>query len=204
MSEVDRGKADVEHPTSSGGLEARAERDANIPAPVGGGREQGERDKPSWIGMLDELYAGGEPEMPTDEEVDRLIRELEGQFDSNQVAELLATCKDTVLQSIIGPFGLGRVLAESDRRGGRVVTRHNTEAYRRGDKDICVPDGERYNQKDYKHDSEIRKQKLEENRLPDGQIKDDYTGEPTKKPHVDHVVSKEQFHYDEGGYMLEQ
>ena len=201
MSEADQSKAGVEHPAGSQGLKKRTERDAYIPARIAGGTVQGERDRPSWTGMLDELYAGGEPEMPTDEEIDRLIRELEGQFDSNQAAELLATCKDTVLQSIIGPFGLGRVLAERDRSGGRVLTRHNAKAYRKGDKDIFVPDGDRYDQKDYKHDSEVRKQKLDENRLPGGQVKDDYTGQPTEKPHVDHVVSKEQFHYDEGGYM---
>lgn len=180
------------------------QQDANLSVPTGDGDARDDDRKRSWIDILDDQYAGAETEMPSDEEVDRLIGELEGRFDMDQVADLLTTCQNTVVQSIVGPFGIGRVLAEYDEHGGRVLTRHNAEAYRKGDKDVYVPNDALYNQKDYKHDNHVRQLKLEENRLPDGQFFDDYTRKPTKKPHVDHVVSKEQFHYDEGGYMLKE
>ena len=202
MSEADRSKADVEHSTSGTGLSGGVERDVNVSVPAG----VDNAGEPCWIGRLDEVYDGGQPEPPSDDEVEQLIRELEGRFDSDQVADLLASCKDTVVQNIIGPFGLGRVLAERDEHGGRVLTRHNAKKYYEDDREVHVPDEAKYEKKDYEHKKEVREQKLAENELPGGKVKDDYTGEPrpTKEIDLDHVVSTKEFHFAEGGYMLNE
>ena len=47
---------------------------------------------------------------------------------------------------------------------------------------------------------------LAEKALGHGEVKDDYTGKaiPANKSDVDHVVSKNEFHYAEGGFMLDE
>lgn len=163
---------------------------------------------PAWMQALDDAYSKHEPDMPSDEEVDWLIGEIEGRFDSEQVAALLTSCRDSVVQNIVEPFGLRGLFANRDKHGGRVLTRRNAaEKFHERDSKIHVPEDARYknSKQDYGLKKEVREQLLAKNALDRGEVKDDYTGKsiPANKADVDHVVSKKEFHYAEGGFMLD-
>lgn len=168
-----------------------------------------QRQKPDWMRALDDAYSKREPDMPSDEELELLIGEIEGRFDSEQVAALLATCRDSVIQNIVEPFGLRGVFANRDKRGGRVLTRRNAaEKFHGHDTEIHVPEDARYqnSKQDYVPKKKVREQMLAEKALGHGEVKDDYTGKaiPANKTDVDHVVSREELHYAEGGFMQDK
>jgi hypothetical protein len=63
----------------------------------------------------------------SDEEADELLSILEKEFDTKKFDNLLKSCKKDILSSIIGPFGLGFLVAKLDKNGGNVTTNHNFE-----------------------------------------------------------------------------
>ncbi len=53
-----------------------------------------------------------------------ILAEIRGKFDQEKFDYLIISCKETVLDSIIKPFGLAKILFE-DKDGGNVTTEHN-------------------------------------------------------------------------------
>ncbi len=58
-------------------------------------------------------------------EVEALLHHLRDTDGERRFDQLLADCKTSVVQSIVGPFGLGAVVAQHDKVGGNVDTVHN-------------------------------------------------------------------------------
>ena len=134
-----------------------------------------------------------------EQEEQRLLDELETidqknkNIDSNeQVFNLANECKDIVIDSILGPFGLSRAMFD-DKDGGAVTTQHNAE------KDIFAKDSEKFNREDYDF-SAGQREKIKSERNSNGQYKDQFTGRETTNPHVDHFTSAKQYH-KMGGWM---
>ena len=132
-------------------------------------------------------------------EEQRLLDELETidqknkNIDSNeQVFNLANECKDIVIDSILGPFGLSRAMFD-DKDGGAVTTQHNAE------KDIVAKDSEKYKRSDYNVDKNVKK-KIVEDRKVDGKSVDQLTGKETEDPHVDHHDPAKNYH-KKGGWM---
>ena len=116
------------------------------------------------------------------------------------------TCRDSLVQNIVEPFGLRGLFTKRDQHGGRVLTRRNAKRKFDGlDNKIYEPEDAKYEEEDYRLESKVREQMLAANALGGGKVKDKCTGEaiPKDNADVDHVVSKRAFHA-EGGFMLDQ
>lgn len=131
------------------------------------------------------------------EEVTRMLEEIHSRWDQRQVDVLLKSCRDSVKSSIVGPFGLGRLVAAMDKEGGNVTTVHNA------DQGVYAneADGKRYevnfDRKDYEDGGLGPKRKT----LFQSQEKiyDAYKGTETPKDgrtHLDHVISAKEIHDD--------
>lgn len=59
--------------------------------------------------------------------VDGLLDELRASHAAERIAALVAANRRTVLDAIVGPFGLGSVVALADKRGGAVLTRQTAD-----------------------------------------------------------------------------
>jgi hypothetical protein len=138
------------------------------------------------------------------ENIDELICELNGKFDQEKFDALIASCRDAVLNTIVGPFGLSNVLFE-DKDGGNVTTLHNAR------NNLFANDEDKnrftaeYNRKNYeKNFPQKRKEIFNKN----NEIIDAYTGKSLPKDgrtHIDHVVSAKEIHEtDENRLFLNQ
>jgi hypothetical protein len=153
----------------------------------------------------------------SDQEIHEHLESIVAAYDSEKFNELFASCKESVLSSISGPFGLGKKLSKWDRVGGAVTTGYNAN------KGIFSDDSEAYNQKDYRtHEYKENAKFIKESNTvnldvlsddswsPDhliatgaeDYIVDRYSG---KENHpnvtdIDHVVAAEDYHKN-GGFM---
>lgn len=144
-------------------------------------------------------------------EVNALLDEIRQEYDRSKLEKLIEDCQSQVLETIIRPFGLGRVLFE-EKTGGNVTTIHNAQ------KGIYAADSDKYNRADYTHSknsegksfagsgknsvgsSFTRKQLDKEAHLVDA-----YTGEREYASNTspDHIVANSEFHKN-GGFMLDK
>lgn len=125
-----------------------------------------------------------------------------------RINELFDSCRESVLQQIIGPFGLTPAMF-NDKAGGNVTTQHNAE------KDIFAKESEEFDRTDYDY-SAAKSQKMQD-AVKDGSMNsqefvDQYTGkkEPTKRigsngkivmnAELDHLVPVKDIHR-QGGWM---
>lgn len=141
-------------------------------------------------------------------QVQELLEEMAQQVDRARIDATMDEVKANVLQSIAGPFGLGKLLSAYDRDGGNVNTTHNarTGIYaseeerqrfeERGklDKNALHSD-ERYTQSNAEMGTAMSNESLV----------DTYTGEPIRpsdandsqlKPNLDHKVAAQTIHDD--------
>jgi hypothetical protein len=124
---------------------------------------------------------------------------------------LLQSCREQVLQQVIGPFGLTPAMFD-DKTGGNVTTQHNAE------KDIFAREEEKFNRPDYDY-AAAKAAKLKEahasGQMNSQEFTDAYTGEktPTQRSNaagkrvmnaeLDHTVSMKQAH-QQGGWMKDK
>lgn len=131
------------------------------------------------------------------------LQELEAQLPKEQKATLLELCKDNVLQTIEGQFGLASLVITS-QSGGNVTTTHNFEQGKKdGEWVIAQKDRAKYEkwQENMKRPwQDVRKEVGYDEPLPSMRKKafqtqdiiiSDYTGKPLPKDgaHLDHIVS---------------
>jgi len=138
------------------------------------------------------------------EEALQELDSLHDQFSKEDSAKLLDLCKNTVIESITGQFGLASMFIET-KDGGNVTTTHNFE------KGITSSDADKqkYNSFVANNDGsrdwqEVRKSGGYDSPLPGKRkdafknqsvIIDDYTGKPLPKDgraHLDHIVSAKE------------
>lgn len=132
------------------------------------------------------------------------LESLEAQLPKEQKATLLELCKDNVLQTIEGQFGLASLVITS-QSGGNVTTTHNFEQGKKdGEWVIAQKDRAKYEkwQENMKRPwQDVRKEGGYDEPLPSMRKKafqtqdiiiSDYTGKPLPKDgraHLDHIVS---------------
>jgi len=157
-----------------------------------------------------------EPYRPvSSDEARGLLEEVASTYSRSKVDNYLEDAQNRVMEAIIRPFGLAKVLFE-DKDGGNVTTIHNAQQkiYSRKEDKYAAGD---YRTSKFKN---VAKEIVEDNTVDDGihfmeqphdyfeESLDDYTTDAYNgndiHPNiadVDHVIAAEKFHRD-GGYML--
>jgi hypothetical protein len=145
----------------------------------------------------------------TNEEADLLLMELRSQWNEQQFNLLLGNCRTSVLNSIVGPFGLGTLVAKFDKNGGNITTINNAK------QKVYARKEDEYNRKEYT-DSKNRYNKsfagggkksigseFTKSKLNNNQVVDEYTGKIEKGSDTspDHIVSLSEFHKN-GGFIF--
>ena len=142
-------------------------------------------------------------------EIQALLAEIRNQFDQNKMDNLIQSCKDSVINAIVTPFGLGKIVAQWDKEGGNVCTINNV---RQG---VYASDAEKkkyeergeYNPDEYhRHEKYIEKNAKISELKKKGELIDVYTGQkvdPKAKTDLDHVKSAKEVHDDEGRILAE-
>ncbi len=149
------------------------------------------------------------PSQVSDEEVQKLLSEIRGNFDQTKFDALIQSCKDSVLNAIVTPFGLGAIVAQWDKEGGNVDTINNA---RQG---VYATDEERqkyenrgeYNSDEYHQHEDYRKKNAKVSEMKEnGELVDVYTGkkvDPKSKTDLDHVKSAKEVHDDAGRILAD-
>jgi hypothetical protein len=138
------------------------------------------------------------PVTVTVEDADALITELRSKWSDQQTNQLLGDCRKAVLNSVIGPFGLGSIVAAMDKNGGNVTTNHNAKqgVYARTEEEYVRTDYAGYA---YEKSSDQYKDKaiIENAQM----IQDEYTGDYLDYSQVDcdHIKPTNKYH-QEGGW----
>jgi len=123
-----------------------------------------------------------------------------------ELTDLLANCRKEVISNIVGPLGLGQLVAQYDKLGGNVTTVHNAK------KDIYAQDSEKYDRGDYtgsgtgytKASKEYRDSQIDEN----FDVFDQYCNKKIyyknengrSSVDCDHIVSCHEYHQT-GGFI---
>lgn len=79
------------------------------------------------------------------DEAQRLLKEVAASYDKGKTDRLLDEARSRVLSSIVGPFGVAKVLFK-DRDGGNVTTQHNAK------QGVCAKEAEEYKRPEYTKD----------------------------------------------------
>ena len=134
---------------------------------------------------------------------EELLHDIKGQFNDAQLNALFEDCKTTVIDSIIGPFGLSNEMFH-DKNGGNVTTIHNAKkGIYATEEDTYKRDNYYYN-KEKKTNTQSYMDKYKSSKIIEGgKVIDEYTGEKldVKDTQTDHIYPLKKFHVN-GGYML--
>lgn len=142
-----------------------------------------------------------------DAEWEQFSRRLDAQLDEQAIDALTSSCRRAVLDAVIRPLGLGRLVERVDFIGGSVLTPHNAEAAWQGKengaemanqehlREFSQRKSEAYNHKDYEAGlSELRKQRFQD----EAPLRDDYAPHRELprdgRTHVDHIIPAKQIH----------
>ncbi|GAB7526788.1 hypothetical protein [Paraburkholderia sp. 2C] len=133
------------------------------------------------------------------------------QLREQRLDELLTSCREQVLQQVIGPFGLTPAMF-NDKLGGNVTTQHNAE------QDIFAKESEEYKRSDYNYTtakSQKKKEMVKNGTMNSQEFTDAYTGQkapttrtdengkPAMNAELDHTVPMKQAH-QKGGWMKDK
>jgi hypothetical protein len=148
------------------------------------------------------------------EEALKELDSLHDQFSKEDSANLLVLCKDTVIETITGQFGLAGMFIET-KDGGNVTTKHNFE------KGITATDTDKQKYDTYKANNDgsrnwqdVRKSGGYDDPLPGKRkaafnsqdvIIDAYTGKPLAKDgraHLDHIVSAKEIESNAANHLF--
>lgn len=140
-------------------------------------------------------------------EAQALLLEMRTAFERQRVNDVLGKAQRDVLQSIAGPFGLGKMLSAYDKVGGNVDTIHNARQgiyatkearqnyEQRGDYDTHAV---------HSHTNYVNHNRRNSTARKTVGIKDGYSGDTLgshDKTDLEHVLSGKQTH-DDGGRVL--
>jgi len=142
-------------------------------------------------------------------EAQAFLVQFKKEFDTNKFNKLVDDCKKDIINSIVTPFGLGKIVAVYDKIGGNVTTIHNAK------QKIYTNESDKYNRDSYvKSSKNIGGKKDSFNTVRDnakinamnknGQIQDVNTGRwhNSSEMDLDHNKPLENFH-EEGGFMID-
>lgn len=149
--------------------------------------------------------------VPSYEETELLLTELEEKFHKNSLQSLLDDARTQTINSIV-PLGIGSKLAEKDQLGGNVDTTHNARkgVYATQEAESRYNERGDYISKDYHHGNTSYNETQREgsNRVQDETLIDESNGSlftfnnngKTDK-NLDHVVSSHEVHNDRGASL---
>lgn len=156
------------------------------------------------------------------DEAKEFLEQFKKDFNQERFDKLIIDCRKEVINSIVTPFGLGKIIAAYDKAGGNVTTVHNAnnkdfidfdgEKYKKG---VYAQQEDEYNRNDYTNTknsngqqfagdgknsvgSNFTKSKMDN----DNNVIDAYTGKTQRADTTspDHIESLSQYHKD-GGFM---
>lgn len=159
----------------------------------------------------------------SEEDVKKYVDRIDQAFTDKNISDLLQDCRQSAINAIIVPLGLGKFIALYDRIGGNVDTIHNArhgvyaseEERAKGDavqpksvgKDgriIEKADNAYDSSKAHSHSNYIEKGREAKRTMQSGELIDDYTGQPlTENRNQDHVVSAREIHEDRGRVLAD-
>lgn len=137
------------------------------------------------------------------------LQHLQQRWCHEQTALMLGECRQRLLHSIIGPLGLGKVMAAWDKAGGNVDTLHNARAGVYADENEKSHYENRGNyDRDLYADHTNYKQKNAQNskKKKAGDAVDAYTGQPlgmNTDAEQDHLISAYSIHHDAAVILAE-
>ncbi|MDY5185486.1 magnesium transporter [Helicobacter trogontum] len=123
--------------------------------------------------------------------------------------QMLQECKRSVIQSIVVPFGLSRIIATYDKTGGNVDTIHNVRkgVYATDNERQKYENKEQYNSGDYHKDQQyIDINRSAGEQIKNGKVYDYLTREKILRRDsvdLDHIVSAKEIHNDPGRVLAE-
>ena len=165
---------------------------------------------PASLPARDVLFFPAEASSPVpDAEVQALLADVRGQFDKTKMDVLIQSCKESVVNAIASPFGLGQIVSAWDKEGGNVCTINNVRQgvyANKKEKERYDNRGE-YNSTDYHSQENYKKKNAEVSQSKkNGTLVDVYTGQevdPKAKTDLDHVISAKEVHDDPGRVLAE-
>lgn len=144
------------------------------------------------------------------EEAIEFLDQFKKNFNQARFDQLVSDCKKEVINSIITPFGLGKIVAAYDKAGGNVDTVHNVRegVYATLEEQEAYENRGKYNSDDYHKDPNfiaINREYSQERKQ--GDATDYMSGEkldPHKSHDLDHVKSAKEIHDDAGRVLAEK
>ncbi|MDU7579317.1 hypothetical protein [Aeromonas sp.] len=124
------------------------------------------------------------------------------QWRTEQTTLMLTECRQRLLHSIIGPFGLGTIVSAWDKVGGNVDTLHNAraEVYATEKEQARYDSRGKYDSDPYHKHKNYKKTNAENSKKQDaGEAVDAYTGQPLGRntdAEQDHMISAASIHND--------
>jgi hypothetical protein len=145
----------------------------------------------------------------SEKEANDLINLISSELDSEKFDHLIKACRNDILSAIIGPFGLGGLVANFDKDGGNVDTIRNVKqgTYVTATEKARYENRGKYNSVEYhSHHSYIEKNRADSKVQDAGMLRDAYTGDilgPNENRNLDHTVSAKEIHDDRGRVLAE-
>ncbi|EJL6982464.1 hypothetical protein NMT40_002010 [Vibrio cholerae] len=148
------------------------------------------------------------------DKVKQLIEELRRAFDQSKFDSLIESTQKGIIRSIVGPFGLGKVLSAYDKTGGNVDTIHNTRqgVYATQEEAERYANRKEYDKNEYHNgnsDYNAEQRKVQE-RENNGSLIDEATGKPFVKnedgktdKNLDHIISAKDIANDPAVVLAE-
>lgn len=143
------------------------------------------------------------------DEAKEFLEKFKNDFNQERFDKLIADCKKDVINSIVTPFGLGKIVAAYDKAGGNVDTIHNVRngIYATDEERQAYENRGEYDSDEYHKDPEFIaiNRKYSEARK-NGNATDYMTGDlldPNESHHLDHIVSAKENHDDAGRVLAE-
>ena len=137
----------------------------------------------------------------------QLIQQYQLQLRTERTMLMWSECRQRLLHSIIGPFGLGTLVAAWDKMGGNVDTLHNVRAgvYATKEEQERYDSRGEYDSSAY-HSHPTYKEKNAENseKLAAGEAVDAYTGQPLERMDQDHMIPASEIHKDPAVWLAEE
>jgi len=145
-----------------------------------------------------------------DHEVKELLGIIETEYDDQKFNNLLSACKNDVLSALVGPFGLGSLVAMGDKNGGNVDTINNArEGVYATDKEkqLYESRGDYDSSKYHGHKDYIGTNRQDSEQQKNGTLNDAYTDNKISsrdKRDLDHTISSKEIHDDPGRVLAEK
>lgn len=143
------------------------------------------------------------------EEAKEFLEKFKKDFNQERFDKLIADCKKDVINSIVTPFGLGKIVAAYDKVGGNVDTVHNARngIYATEEEREAYENAGEYDSDEYHKDPEFIaiNRKYSEARK-NGNAVDYMTGDvldSNESHHLDHTKSAKEIHDDAGRVLAE-